>query len=311
MLTIIVVSTFVSIAFIVMAIYWLLFRPVSATAQRLQDLDDPRGMAAAQSIEVSGMETLAARLAEPINRLVPPSAADAKKLHRQLMQAGYRSPSAPGVYRVSQLILMLALPTLVLLFWTLTAQPLNDAILPLLGAFGVGFLLPRFLLNRMISSRKLRITWGLADALDLMVITMEAGLGLNAAMLKVCDELKTVHPDICKEFELANLEIRVGRERSEALRNLADRTGVEDLNSLVGMLIQADRFGTSIARAVRVYSDSLRTKRRQRAEQAAQKAAFKLLLPLGGLLFPTMFIIILGPALLNISDMLGGGGPGF
>jgi hypothetical protein len=101
----------------------------------------------------------------------------------------------------------------------------------------------------LIASRQLRITWGLADALDLMVITMEAGLGLNAAMLRVCDELKTVHPDISKEFELANLEIRVGRERSEALRNLADRTGVEDLNSLVAMLIQADRFGTSIARA--------------------------------------------------------------
>src|SRR5262245_4279871 len=123
MLTIIVVSTFVSIAFIVMAIYWLLFRPVSATAQRLQDLDDPRGITATQSIEVSGMETLAARLAEPINRLVPPSAADAKKLHRQLMQAGYRAPSAPAVFRVTQLILMLALPTLLLLFWTLTAQP--------------------------------------------------------------------------------------------------------------------------------------------------------------------------------------------
>jgi len=307
MITIIVVSTFVSIAFIVMALYWLLFRPVSATAQRLQDLEDPRVIVGAHSIEVNSMESVAARLAEPINRLLPPSAADAKKLTRQLMQAGYRSPSAPGVFRVTQLILMLALPTLLLLIWTLMAQPLSDAILPVLGAFGIGFLAPRFILNRMIANRKLRVTWGLADALDLMVITMEAGLGLNAAMLKVCDELRTVHPDICKEFELANLEIRVGRERSEALRNLADRTGVEDLNSLVGMLIQADRFGTSIARAVRVYSDSLRTKRRQRAEQAAQKAAFKLLLPLGALLFPTMFIIILGPALINISDMLGGG----
>jgi tight adherence protein C len=184
---------------------------------------------------------------------------------------------------------------------------MSDAVLPLLGAFGVGFLKPKFILNRLVAKRKLRITWGLADALDLMVITMEAGLGLNAAMLKVCDELKGVHPDICKEFELANLEIRVGRERSEALRNMSERSGVEDLNSLVGMLIQADRFGTSIARAVRVYSDSLRTKRRQRAEQAAQKAAFKLLLPLGLLLFPTMFIIILGPALLNILDMMGGG----
>jgi tight adherence protein C len=307
MLTIIVVSTFVSIAFIVMAVYWLVFRPVSATAQRLHDLDDSRSMAVAQSIEANTMETLAARLAEPINRLVPPSAANAKKLLRQLMQAGYRSPSAPNVFRASQLGLMIILPGLLLMFWSLTAQPLNDALIPLLAAFGIGFLLPRFILNRLIAGRKLRITWGLADALDLMVITMEAGLGLNAAMLKVCDELKTVHPDICKEFELANLEIRVGRERSEALRNLADRTGVEDLNSLVGMLIQADRFGTSIAKAVRVYSDSLRTRRKQRAEQAAQKAAFKLLLPLGALLFPTMFIIILGPALLNISDMLGGG----
>ena len=223
------------------------------------------------------------------------------------MQAGFRSPSSPAVYRATQLLLMLGLPAALALFWMGLARPLDEALLPVLFAFGAGFLLPRFILNRLIASRQLRITWGLADALDLMVITMEAGLGLNAAMLRVCEELKTVHPDISKEFELANLEIRVGRERSEALRNLADRTGVEDLNSLVAMLIQADRFGTSIARAVRVYSDSLRTRRRQRAEQAAQKAAFKLLLPLGALLFPTMFIIILGPALINISDMLGGG----
>lgn len=306
-MTIVLISTFVSIALIVMAVYWLLFRPVSATAQRLQELDDPRTVGVAQSIEANTMESLAARLAEPINRLVPPSAADVKKLQKQLMQAGYRSPSAPGVYRVTQLGLMIVIPALLVLAWSMMGRPLNTVMIPALLSFGVGFILPRFILNRMIASRKLRIAWGLADALDLMVITMEAGLGLNAAMLKVCDELKTVHPDISKEFELANLEIRVGRERSEALRNLADRTGVEDLNSLVGMLIQADRFGTSIARAVRVYSDSLRTKRRQRAEQAAQKAAFKLLLPLGALLFPTMFIIILGPALLNISDMLGGG----
>lgn len=307
MLTIIVLSTFVSIAFIVMAIYWLLFRPVSATAQRLHELNDGRGAAVAQSIEPNTMESLAARMAEPINRLVPPSAKDAKKLQKKLMQAGFRSPSAPAVFRATQLTLMIIFPGIVLLGYSMSAQPMSEAMLPLIGAFATGFLKPRFILNRLVAKRKLRITWGLADALDLMVITMEAGLGLNAAMLKVCDELKTVHPDICKEFELANLEIRVGRERSEALRNLAERSGVDDLNSLVGMLIQADRFGTSIARAVRVYSDSLRTKRRQRAEQAAQKAAFKLLLPLGALLFPTMFIIILGPALLNIGDMLGGG----
>ena len=299
-------STFICIAFAVMAIYWLMFRPASATATRLRELDD-QGGAASVILDDSPVVKFAERIAEPINRLVPPSAADAKKLQLKLMQAGFRSAQAPAIYRSLQLVSMLALPGLIVLLWLFLARPLNGSLIPALFAFAAGFLLPRFILNRLIASRKLKITWGLADALDLMVITMEAGLGLNAAMLKVCEELKDVHPAISKEFELANLEIRVGRERAEVLRNLADRTGVEDLNSLVGMLIQADRFGTSIARAVRVYSDSLRTKRRQRAEQAAQKAAFKLLLPLGGLLFPTMFIIILGPALLNISDMLSGG----
>lgn len=303
---IISISTFVCIALIVMAAYWLMFRPVSATATRLRELGDAPAMGAT-SLEHDPVATLAERLAEPINRLVPPSAANAKKLQKQLMRAGFRSSHAPAMYRASQLVLMLLFPALLVLLFSAMAWSMADVVMPALFAFVAGFILPRFILGRMIANRQLRITWGLADALDLMVITMEAGLGLNAAMLKVCDELKDVHPDISKEFELANLEIRVGRERSEALRNLADRSGVEDLNSLVGMLIQADRFGTSIAKAVRVYSDSLRTKRRQRAEQAAQKAAFKLLLPLGALLFPTMFIVILGPALLNISDMLGGG----
>src|SRR6266849_4275874 len=160
-------------------------------------------------------------------------------------------------------------------------------------------------LKRMLLSRQQRVRWGLADALDLMVISIEAGLGLNAAMMKVASELKDVHPDISEEFELANLEIRVGREREEALRNLAERTGVKDLHSLVAMLIQTDRFGTSIARAIRVFSDSLRTKRRQRAEQAAQKAAVKLLFPLACFLFPTLFIAILGPAVLTLMDTLG------
>jgi tight adherence protein C len=299
------ISTFICIAFGVMAVYWLMFRPASATAARLKDLDEPRGTV--ETIEYSGVTNIAERLADPISRLLPPSAANAKKLQKELMQAGFRSHSAPAVYRASQVVLMVTLPALVIVTTMALGRPLNKATIFVLIAFCTGFILPRLVLSRMMNNRRLRITWGLADALDLMVITMEAGLGLNASMLKVCEELKDVHPDISKEFELANLEIRVGRERSEALRNLADRSGVEDLNSLVAMLIQADRFGTSIARAVRVYSDSLRTKRRQRAEQAAQKAAFKLLLPLGGLLFPTMFIIILGPALLNISDMMGNG----
>jgi len=300
------ISTFICIGFGVMAIYWLAFRPASATSVRLRELEETHGVAV-QSIEYTPVANLAERIADPINRILPPSAANAKKLQKELMRAGFRSHSAPAVYRATQFLLMIALPACVYLVWMFLGWQLNRATIWALIAFCAGFVLPRLVLNRLVANRQLKIAWGLADALDLMVITMEAGLGLNAAMVKVCEELKDVHPDISKEFELANLEIRVGRERSEALRNLADRSGVEDLNSLVGMLIQADRFGTSIARAVRVYSDSLRTKRRQRAEQAAQKAAFKLLLPLGGLLFPTMFIVILGPAMLNISDMLGGG----
>ena len=251
------------------------------------------------------MTDFAERLASPLNRLVPPSAAEAHKLQKQLMHAGLRAPSAPIIFRAIQLVSMIGFPVIVALGCAEFGRPLNSALLWILGAFVVGFMLPRYFLRKLIRSRQLRIRWGLADALDLMVVSVEAGLGLNAAMMKVSSELKDVHPDVSDEFEIANLEIRVGRERDEALRNLAERTGVDDLKSLVAMLIQTDRFGTSIAKALRVFSDSLRTKRRQRAEQAAQKAAVKLLLPLACFLFPTLFIAILGPAALNLIDVLG------
>src|SRR5215217_2881278 len=141
MVTIILISTFICIAGGVMAVYWLLFRPVSATAQRLSDLDDGRVGVVAPSIEVSGMQTLAARLAEPINNIVPASAADAKKLQRELMQAGFRSPSAPAIYRVTQLVSMLLFPLLIVMVWTLMAYSLNEALLAALFALGAGFIL--------------------------------------------------------------------------------------------------------------------------------------------------------------------------
>ena len=221
------------------------------------------------------------------------------------MHAGYRSAEAPIVYRAIHLGSMAGFPLLVAGVCALTARPLNNAIIYIIGAFVAGFFLPRYFLGRMIKKRQRLVRWGLADALDLMVVSVEAGLGLNAAMVKVSSELRDVHPPVADEFELANLEIRVGRERDEALRNLAERTGVDDLHSLVAMLIQTDKFGTSIAKGLRVFSDSLRTKRRQRAEQEAQKAAVKLLFPLACFLFPTLFIAILGPAALNLIDTLG------
>jgi tight adherence protein C len=248
---------------------------------------------------------IAGRMAGPLQRLAPPSAAEARKLQKQLMHAGYRSESGPIVYRALQLLSLVIFPAFVAMVCAVLGRPLNNAVSWIVLAFAVGAYLPRVVLRRMIASRQLRLRWGLADALDLLVVSIEAGLGLNAALIRVGEELKTVHPDISEEFELTNLEIRVGRERDEALRNLAERAGIDDLRSLVAMLIQADRFGTSIARAVRVYADSLRTKRRQRAEQAAQKAAVKLLFPLSCFLFPTLFIIILGPAALNLIDTFG------
>lgn len=308
MLLIIAISTFVCITLGMLGVYWLFMRPQSASTERLRRLANTSGSSASVSVsldEEHAGERFADRIATPLNRLVPASAAEVQKLQKKLMQAGFRSNHAPIIYRTIQLFTMATLPTMIALTCAILARPLNSAVFWILAAFIVGFFAPRYILGRMIRSRQQRVRWGLADALDLMVISIEAGLGLNAAMMKVSSELKQVHPDISEEFELANLEIRVGRERDEALRNLAERTGVDDLRSLVAMLIQTDRFGTSIAKAIRVFSDSLRTKRRQRAEQAAQKAAVKLLFPLACFLFPTLFIAILGPALLQLMDTLG------
>ena len=308
MLLVITLSTFICISLVVMGAYWLLYRPQSASTQRLKRLGEKGSTATAQAPSPISLEDnqhaseLAERLASPLNRLLPPSAAEAQKLQKQLMQAGFRSPGAPIMYRALQLFALAGFPAIVALACAVLARPLNTAVIYILFGFVIGFFFPRYVLKRMIRSRQQQVRWGLADALDLMVISIEAGLGLNAAMVKVSSELRDVHPDICDEFEMANLEMRVGRDREEALRNLAERTGVDDLRSLVAMLIQTDKFGTSIAKAIRAFSDSLRTKRRQRAEQAAQKAAVKLLLPLACFLFPTLFIAILGPAALQLMD---------
>ena len=305
---IITVSIFVCVTLGVLGLYWLMFRPTSAATERLKSLGGAgagAGAAATLAPEDSPVGALAERVASPLQRLAPPSAAAARKVQKELMNAGFRSEGGPVIYRAVQLLSLAGFPAAVALGCAVLGRPLGSALVLIVAAFGVGAYLPRFVLRRMIARRQLRLRWGLADALDLMVVSIEAGLGLNAALVRVGEELKAVHPDISEEFELTNLEIRVGRDRDEALRNLAERAGVDDLKSLVAMLIQADRFGTSIARAVRVYADSLRTKRRQRAEQAAQKAAVKLLVPLALFLFPTLFIIILGPAALNLMDTFG------
>jgi tight adherence protein C len=174
----------------------------------------------------------------------------------------------------------------------------------LVGIPGLGFLVPRIVLKRMIKSRQHRIRIGLADALDLTVICVEAGLSLDQAMARVGDDLNHAHPDLSDEYYLVNLEMRAGKPRPEALRNLAERTGVDDIKALVAVLIQTDRFGTSVAQALRVHSDGMRTERRQRAEEQAAKTTIKMVPALVVFVLPSMFFVTLGPAVIQLIHTL-------
>jgi tight adherence protein C len=160
--------------------------------------------------------------------------------------------------------------------------------------------------GRRVKARKKEIVRALPDALDMLVVCVEAGLGLNQALVRVAEELAQVSPVLSEQMVLVNLEIRAGTVREEALRLFAERTGVSDVSSLVTMLIQTDRFGTSIAHALRVQASALRTKRRQRAEEAAAKTAIKLVFPLVLFIFPALYVVILGPAMIQIFETLGG-----
>jgi tight adherence protein C len=159
-------------------------------------------------------------------------------------------------------------------------------------------------LARMAKKRQHRIRLSLADALDLLVVSVEAGLGLDQALQRVGEELAFAHKDLSDELRLLNLELRAGKARPDALRNLADRTGVDDLSSLTAMLIQTDKFGTSVAQSLRVYSDTLRTKRRQRAEEAAAKTGVKMVFPLVFCIFPAIWVVTIGPAAIKFVQVL-------
>ena len=298
-LLLIAILTFTALTLAVMSIYWLFARPASTMNARLDSIDPSLVV-----LENNPMTVMAERVADPINRIIPISAIEALKIQKQLLQAGYRSPEAATAYRAIQITLFIAIPSLVMTVCFVMNRGVGDfALFGVIGA-ALGFYLPRYVQRKKIIARQQRITWGLADAMDLMVVAVEAGLGLNAALNRVAEELKVLHPDMHSEMELVNLEIRVGRSREEALRNLAERTGVEDIRSFVALLIQADRFGSSIAKAVRVFAESLRTKRRQRAEQISQKAALKLLFPLTFFLFPVIILVVLGPPLMYLYDIL-------
>jgi tight adherence protein C len=230
---------------------------------------------------------------------VPRSPSEMGKLQRRLVAAGYRRNETIAVFlgiRIGCALLLFAVFGTPIVF--------RPNLLTALGACGAGYVLPGALLGRLAKRRQHRIQLGLPDALDLLVVSVEAGLGLDQAIQRVGDELAFAHPDLADELSLINLELRAGKPRSEALRNLGERTGVDDVVSLVTMLIQTDKFGTSVAQSLRVHSDTLRTKRRQRAEEAAAKTGVKMVFPLVFCIFPAIWIVTLGPAIIRFVQVL-------
>jgi tight adherence protein C len=234
-----------------------------------------------------------------IGEKVPRSPKELGNLRLRLVQAGYRRDEAITIFFGMRV--MFALSLFVLFSTSILTRP---NMLLALGGLGLGYILPGMILARLAKRRAHRIRLSLADALDLLVVSVEAGLGLDQAMSRVGAELAFAYPDLSDELRLINLELRAGKPRSEALRNLADRTGVDDLSSLVTMLIQTDKFGTSVAQSLRVYSDTLRTKRRQRAEEAAAKTGVKMVFPLVFCIFPAIWVVTIGPAAIRFVTVL-------
>ena len=219
---------------------------------------------------------------------------------RFLVQAGYLNPMSVSYYWGTRFVLMAGLGAAALLFLPVTGIGFLTSAFAALWFAALGWIAPTFYVGARVKRRQKEIVKALPDALDLLVVCVEAGLGLNQAIVRVSEEINHVSQLMSDQLALVNLEIRAGTPRDEALRNLGERTGVPDVQSLVTMLIQTDRFGTSIAQALRVHADTMRTKRRQRAEEAAAKTTIKLVFPLVLFIFPTMFVVILAPALIRI-----------
>ena len=223
-------------------------------------------------------------------------------LRIRFMNAGYRNPNAPVLFFAGKTILAFSLPALMVIYALVFGTTIGTNLfltLLLVLTFG-GYILPNFLLDRRITYRKREIFENFPDAIDLMTVCVEAGLGLDEAIARVGEEMKLKTHALSEELHLVSLELRAGGGRETALKNLALRTGMEEIDMLVATLVQSDRFGTSIGESLRVHSDSLRTKRRLMAEEAAAKVPVKLLFPLIFCIFPALMFVLLGPAFISI-----------
>ncbi|HKC00818.1 MAG TPA: type II secretion system F family protein [Terriglobales bacterium] len=284
------IFAFLTIAVIVFAFGAASVAPSSVLGSRLREIGWQRPKAQTKPAIRERMQ----QALDPFSRALPVSPTDVSQTRAWLIQAGYRDPQHVTIYRGLR-VLFAAL----CFFSVFLITGFNSPLL-LVGLTAFGFFLPRFLLKKKLQERQLRIRLGLPDALDLTVICVEAGLSLDQAMMRVGQDLSHAHPELSGEFHLFDLETRAGKPRVEALRNLAERTGVDDIRALVATLIQTDRFGTSVAQALRVHSDSLRTERRQRAEEQAAKTTVKMIIPLVLFVMPSLIFVTVGPAVIQL-----------
>jgi tight adherence protein C len=239
---------------------------------------------------------------EHFENILPKSQAEVSIVLQRLQRAGFRDESAVKIFYGSKVLVPLLFCILVLV------SGLGDAggFFMYLIAAALGFLAPDFWLGRRIKKRQSKVRRGLPDVLDLLVICIEAGLSLDHATARTAVELKTAQPEVCDELNIVVLEQRAGRPRGDAWKHMAERTDVDCVRNLVTMLVQAEQFGTSVAKTLRIHSDTLRTQRVQAVEEAAAKTTIKLLFPLVFFIFPSLFVVVLGPALLSIMDSFKG-----
>lgn len=227
-------------------------------------------------------------------------------LRVRFMQAGLREASWPAVFFAAKTILALGVPGLLILYFGVTKASLdvNTGLMLLILLVAIGYYLPNVVLSRLVEQRRESLQNALPDALDLMIVCVEAGLGLDAAMNRAAGEIGMRSEALSDELNLLALELRMGVKREQALRNLALRSGVDDISSFVAMLVQADRFGTNVAEALRVQAETMRTHRRLRAEERAAKIPLKLLFPLIFFIFPSLMVVLMGPAMISIYRVL-------
>ena len=239
-------------------------------------------------------------LVSRIGSVVPASAKTLPLLKRRLIRAGFRNPQAARYFQGARMITTLLFGAMALVFAWRSSAAAENLLLGVSAATALGYVAPTQYLLLRIRRRQHAIARGLPNALDLMVVCVESGLGIDQTTLQVAKELQAVYPAICSEFTIMNLELRAGKPRAEALHNLAERTGVEDVKKLVAVLIQTDRFGTSIAQSLRGHADYLRAMSRQRAEERASKLAVKLVFPIFFCVLPSLFVVTVGPVITRL-----------